>query len=68
MTTVDEIKAAIAQLPPEALDELREWYEHFDAQLWDEQLILESQLGSLLGHPALVMRAPRSRLMASSPE
>ncbi len=31
-------------------------------------LILQSQLDSLLGHAALVMRAPRSRLMPSSPE
>ena len=47
MTTVDEIKAAIAQLPPEALDELREWYEHFDAQLWDEQLEADIAAGRL---------------------
>ncbi len=47
MTTVDEIKVAITQLPPEALHELRVWYEQFDAQLWDEQLEADVAAGRL---------------------
>ncbi len=47
MTTVDEIKIAIAQLPPEALHELRAWYEQFDAKLWDEQIEADVAAGRL---------------------
>ena len=47
MTTVDEIKAAITQLPPDALHELREWYEQFDAQLWDQQIEADVAAGHL---------------------
>ncbi|HEY0606648.1 MAG TPA: hypothetical protein VGD58_27225 [Herpetosiphonaceae bacterium] len=47
MTTVDEIKTAITQLPPEALHELREWYEQFDAQLWDQQIEEDVAAGRL---------------------
>jgi hypothetical protein len=36
--TVDDIKIAITQLSPEALRELRVWYEQFEAQRWDEQI------------------------------
>lgn len=38
MTTVDEIKQVIIQLPPDAFSELRQWYEALDAQAWDDQL------------------------------
>ena len=38
MTTVDEIKQVIIQLPPDAFSELRQWYEELDAQAWDNQL------------------------------
>ena len=47
MTTVDEIKRAIAQLPPEALHELRAWYEQFDAQRWDDQIEVDVAAGRL---------------------
>ena len=47
MTTIDEIKVAIEQLPPEALRELRVWYEHFDAQQWDEQMLADIAAGRL---------------------
>ncbi len=38
MTNVEEIKVAITQLSPQALTELRAWYEQFDAQAWDRQI------------------------------
>lgn len=47
MTTIDEIKVAIAQLSPEALRELRTWYEHFDARQWDEQIAADVAAGRL---------------------
>lgn len=47
MTTVDEIKEAITQLSPQALQELRAWYEQYDAQLWDAQIEGDVEAGRL---------------------
>jgi hypothetical protein len=47
MTTVDDIKVAITQLSPEALHELRVWYEQFDAHRWDEQIMTDIAAGRL---------------------
>jgi hypothetical protein len=47
MTTVDQIKTAIAQLPDEALRELRAWYEQFDAEYWDAQIAADVAAGRL---------------------
>jgi hypothetical protein len=57
MTTLAEIKQAITQLPPEELHELREWYEQFDAQLWDEQLEADVAAGRLDGLADEALRA-----------
>ncbi len=45
--TVEEIKQAISALPPEELHELRDWYEQFDAQLWDRQIEADVVAGRL---------------------
>ena len=47
MTTIDEIKVAITHLPPEALRELRAWYEQFDNQRWDDQIADDVAAGRL---------------------
>ena len=47
MTNVEEIKAAITQLSPQALEELREWYAEFDAQEWDKQIEADVEAGRL---------------------
>ena len=47
MTSVEDIKQAITQLPPEALHELRAWYEQFDAQLWDKPIEADVATGRL---------------------
>jgi hypothetical protein len=47
MATVDDIKVAITQLSPEALHELRVWYEQFDAQRWDEEIAADIAAGRL---------------------
>jgi hypothetical protein len=47
MTTVDDIKVAITQLSPAALQELRVWYEQFDAQLWDQHIATDIAAGRL---------------------
>jgi len=47
MTTVKEIQEAVAQLPPEALDEFRMWFEAFEAAQWDRQFEEDAQAGKL---------------------
>jgi len=47
MTTVEEIKIAIAQLPPRARAELRHWYEQFEADAWDQQIEADVLAGRL---------------------
>jgi hypothetical protein len=36
---VEEIEKEISQLPPDQLREFREWYEKFDSDAWDEQIV-----------------------------
>lgn len=47
MTTVIEITRAIRHLSPDALHELRTWFEHFDAAQWDVQLETDILAGRL---------------------
>jgi hypothetical protein len=35
--TIHEIEKAITEISPEELAHFREWFEEFDAQVWDEQ-------------------------------
>ena len=45
--TVTEIEKAIAQLSPQDYSRLREWFEEFDAQEWDEQIERDAKAGKL---------------------
>jgi hypothetical protein len=47
MTTVKEIEQAVAQLSEDELAAFREWFEEFDAQLWDEQFEADVNAGKL---------------------
>jgi hypothetical protein len=38
MTTVKEIEEAVEHLPPKDLDQFRNWFEAFEAAIWDRQL------------------------------
>jgi hypothetical protein len=38
MSTVEEIKRAIAGLPSDKLAEFRAWFAAFDAEVWDREL------------------------------
>ena len=55
MNTIQEIKLAITQLPLQELEQLREWLDEFDAQVWDKQLEADVQAGKLdaLGKQAI---------------
>ena len=50
MSTVQEIEAAIRQLPAEELAALRAWFAEFNADAWDQQLerdVAEGRLDTL---------------------
>jgi len=38
MLTVEQLEAAILQLPPDEFRHLKEWFFELDEQQWDEQL------------------------------
>jgi hypothetical protein len=60
MTTVDEIKKAIANLPDEELHLLRAWYEQFDAEHWDAQIEADVVAGRLDDLAEAALRAFRN--------
>ncbi|MBA3785514.1 MAG: hypothetical protein H0X15_08275 [Acidobacteria bacterium] len=45
--TVKEIESAIEQLPPSEVSELSEWFERFEAEIWDEQIAADIKNGKL---------------------
>ncbi|MCL4263102.1 MAG: hypothetical protein KJ069_07795 [Anaerolineae bacterium] len=50
MTEVEQIKVAIKRLSQEELEILRQWWEEYEAQQWDEQIehdILAGKLDAL---------------------
>lgn len=47
MTTIREIESAIERLPEDQLQELREWFESFDAEVWDKEFEQDAHSGKL---------------------
>jgi len=47
MSAVLEIQQAVSQLPPKELARFREWFEEFDAKIWDRQLEEDATSGRL---------------------
>lgn len=45
--TILEIEQAITELPPNELARFRQWFEKFDAQVWDEQFERDAKSGKL---------------------
>ena len=45
--TIQEIERAISELSPDELARFREWFEEFDARVWDEQLERDARSGKL---------------------
>jgi len=45
--TIHEIEQAITELPPNELARFRQWFEEFDAQVWDEQFERDAKSGKL---------------------
>ena len=64
MTTVEAITAAIAELPPDQVAQIREWLNELDEAEWDAQIALDERAGRLdaLADRALAQyRAGRTR-------
>lgn len=45
--TIQEIERAITELNPRELARFRQWFEEFDAQVWDEQFERDAKSGKL---------------------
>jgi putative hemolysin len=62
--TIHEIEQAITELSPKELARFREWFEEFDAKVWDEQFERDAKSGKLdaLANKALAdFRAGKSK-------
>jgi hypothetical protein len=44
---IKEIEQAISELSPEELVRFREWYQVFDAEIWDQQIESDASGGKL---------------------
>jgi hypothetical protein len=47
MSAVLEIEQSVSQLPPKELAHFREWFEEFDAEMWDRQFEGDAKSGKL---------------------
>ena len=47
MSTLEEIEAAVQQLPPAKRAEFRAWFQSFDAADWDQQMDDDITTGNL---------------------
>ena len=45
--TLEELEKAVAQLPPDKLEEFRAWFKKFDSELWDKQIEQDVLAGKL---------------------
>jgi hypothetical protein len=45
MKTVEEIEQAVQELPPDKLAKFREWFEAFDAALFDRKIERDAKSG-----------------------
>ncbi|MBE3037467.1 MAG: hypothetical protein IMZ62_01445 [Chloroflexi bacterium] len=45
--SIQELKQAVIQLPPKDLVRFREWFDEFDAQIWDKQFEADAESGKI---------------------
>ena len=45
--SIQELEQAVTQLPPKELARFREWFDEFDAQVWDKQFEADAEFGKL---------------------
>ena len=46
--SVKDIEQAITQLPPSEVAELSQWFEEFQAQVWDKQIEQDAKAGKFV--------------------
>lgn len=47
LNSISEIKNAVSELSPQELDEFREWFEEFEAAIWDIEFENDVKTGKL---------------------
>jgi hypothetical protein len=47
MSRVEQLEKQIAELDPSELKALREWFERYDAEVWDRQIESDAKRGKL---------------------
>jgi hypothetical protein len=47
MSMVQEVEQAVSRLSPEDLARFRQWFERFDAKVWDKQFEHDASSGGL---------------------
>ena len=47
MSRLNEIEAAVSQLPAHELEQFRQWFADFDAERWDQQFEQDVRAGKL---------------------
>ena len=52
MLTIEQIEAAILELPPDKFHQLLEWFSELDYRRWDEQL--EQDVASVVSLPCVI--------------
>ena len=45
--SIHEIEQAITELSPNELARFRQWFDEFDAEIWDEQFVSDAKSGKL---------------------
>ncbi|MBE3118222.1 MAG: hypothetical protein IMZ50_05625, partial [Candidatus Atribacteria bacterium] len=45
--SIQELKQAVTQLPSKDLARFREWFDEFDAQIWDKQFEADAESGKI---------------------
>jgi len=45
--TIHEIEQAVTELSPKELARFRQWFDEFDAQIWDDQIERDANSGKL---------------------
>jgi ABC-type Zn uptake system ZnuABC Zn-binding protein ZnuA len=64
MSTVQEIEQALTELTPEELARFRQWFEEYDAKLWDDQFesdVKSGKLDRIAGQAISDFRAGKSK-------
>ena len=47
MSAILQIERAVSKLPPKELARFREWFEKFDAKIWNKQFEQDAKSGNL---------------------